>query len=109
MRVHRIVVTGAAALALAAGAAAATGPAGAGGATVTRGEFHSFAVGAGLEIGGHAQMVRSADGRTQVMIEVSGARAGCHLRGSCPWGALCGGRGRRPLQARSGWSGHPAQ
>ena len=76
MRVHRIVVTGAAALALAAGAAAATGPAGAGGATVTRGEFHSFAVGAGLDLGGHAQMVRSADGRTRVTIHVSGLEPG---------------------------------
>jgi hypothetical protein len=76
MRVHRIVVTGAAALALAAGAAAATGPAGAGGATVSRGEFHSFAVGAGLDIGGRAQMVRAHDGRTQVTIEVSGLEPG---------------------------------
>jgi hypothetical protein len=72
MRIHRIVVTGAAALALAAGATAATGPAGAEGATVTRGEFHSFAAGTGLDIGGHAQMVRSANGYTQVTIHVSG-------------------------------------
>jgi hypothetical protein len=76
MRVHRIVVTGAVALALAAGLATATSPAGARGATVTRGEFHSFAAGTGLDIGGHAQMVRAADGRTRVMIEVSGLQAG---------------------------------
>ena len=76
MRVHRIVVTGAVALALAAGLATATSPAGARGATVTRGELHSFAAGTGLDIGGHAQMVRAADGRTRVMIEVSGLKAG---------------------------------
>src|SRR5215204_2293546 len=72
MRFHRIVVTGAAALALAAGATTATAPAGAEGATVTRGEFHSFAAGAGLDIGRHAQRVRSANGYTQVTIHVSG-------------------------------------
>jgi hypothetical protein len=72
MRFHRIVVTGAAALALATVAMTATSPVGAGGATVTRGEFHVFAVGTGLDIGGHAQMVRSANGHTHVTINVSG-------------------------------------
>jgi hypothetical protein len=76
MRLHRVVVAGAAALALAAGAMAATSAAGAQGATVTRGEFHSFAVGTGLDIGGHAEMVRSADGHTQVTIHVSGLEPG---------------------------------
>jgi superoxide dismutase, Cu-Zn family len=76
MRLHRVVVTGTAALALAVGAMAATNAAGAQGATVTRGEFHPFAVGAGLDIGGHAEMVRSADGRTLVMIHVSGLEPG---------------------------------
>lgn len=76
MRLHRTVVTGTAALALAAVAMSATSLAGAHGATVSRGEFHSFAAGAGLDIGGHAQMVRAGDGRTQVTIEVSGLEPG---------------------------------
>ena len=76
MRLHRVVVTGAAAVALAAGAMTATSPAGAQGATVTRGEFNSFAVGTGLDIGGHAQMVRAADGHTQVTVHVSGLEPG---------------------------------
>jgi len=76
MRVHRIVVTGAAALGLVVASLTATSPAGAQDATVTRGEFHSFAVGTGLDIGGHAEMVRSADGRTHVMIHVSGLEPG---------------------------------
>ena len=76
MRFHRIVITGAAALALAAGAATATSSAGAQGATVTRGDFHSFAVGTGLDIGGHAQMVRQPNGHTQVAIHVSGLEPG---------------------------------
>ena len=44
----------------------------AGGATVTRGEFHSFAAGATLEISGHAQMVRTAAGTTIVSVHVEG-------------------------------------
>jgi hypothetical protein len=76
MRLHRFVVTGTAALALAAVATTATSPAGAHGATVTRGEFHSFAIGAGLDIGGHAQMVRADDGHTQVTIVLSGLEPG---------------------------------
>jgi hypothetical protein len=42
------------------------------GATVTRGAVHAFATGAGLEIAGHAQMVRTADGRTIVTVHVDG-------------------------------------
>jgi hypothetical protein len=76
MTLHRIVVTGAAGLALAAAATTAAGPAGADGATATQGEFHSFAAGSGLDIGGHAQMIRTADGRTLVTIEVSGLAPG---------------------------------
>lgn len=75
MRVHRSVVAGTAALALAA-AATTAGPAGAHGATAIQGEFHSFAAGTGLDIGGRAQMIRTADGRTQVTIEVSGLEPG---------------------------------
>jgi hypothetical protein len=44
----------------------------AGGATVTRGDFAAFAAGAGLEITGQAQMVRTADGRTIVSIHLEG-------------------------------------
>jgi hypothetical protein len=42
------------------------------GARVTRGEFHSFAAGAGLQLTGHAQMVRTADGRTIVTVHIAG-------------------------------------
>jgi hypothetical protein len=45
-------------------------------ADVTRGDFHAFAAGAGLPIGGHAEMVRRADGTTFVSIHVSGLTAG---------------------------------
>jgi hypothetical protein len=76
MSFHRTAVTGAAALVLLAGAMAATSAADARGATVTRGEFHSFAVGAGLDIGGHARMVRAANGHTRVTIHVSGLEPG---------------------------------
>jgi len=41
-------------------------------ATVTRGEVHAFAAGAGMEIAGRAQMVRTADGKTIVAIHVTG-------------------------------------
>jgi Cu-Zn family superoxide dismutase len=44
----------------------------AGGATVTRGDVHAFAAGAGMELGGRAQMVRTADGRTIVTVHVTG-------------------------------------
>lgn len=48
------------------------GPAASGGAEVTRGDFHAFSVGSELSIGGHAQMVRTADGKTKVSIHVTG-------------------------------------
>jgi Cu-Zn family superoxide dismutase len=41
-------------------------------AEVTRGRFHAFAAGAGLDIGGHAVMIRTADGRTFVSVHVEG-------------------------------------
>ncbi len=42
------------------------------GAVVTSGRFHAFAAGAGMDISGRAQMVRTADGRTIVAIQVQG-------------------------------------
>ncbi len=53
-------------------AAALAGPAAGGSAEVTRGDFHAFAAGAGMAISGHAQMVRTADGRTFVSVHVTG-------------------------------------
>jgi hypothetical protein len=44
----------------------------AGSAQVTRGDFHAFAAGTGLDISGRAQMVRTADGRTFVSVHVTG-------------------------------------
>jgi Cu/Zn superoxide dismutase len=41
-------------------------------ATVTRGDVHAFATGAGLDIAGRAQMVRTADGKTIVSVHVAG-------------------------------------
>lgn len=46
----------------------------AGGATVTRGEFNAFN-GSSLPITGYATMIRSADGRTIVTIQVQGLDA----------------------------------
>lgn len=62
----------AAALAL---AAAFSPSAIAGGATVTSGDLHAFATGAGLPITGRAQMIRTADGRTIVTLHVEGLLA----------------------------------
>jgi hypothetical protein len=42
------------------------------GAVVTRGEVHAFATGAGMDLGGHAQMIRTADGKTIVILHVTG-------------------------------------
>jgi len=42
---------------------------------VTRGDFHAFAAGAGLSIGGHARMIRTANGKTIVSIHVEGLLA----------------------------------
>jgi hypothetical protein len=47
-------------------------PTTAGGAEVTRGRFHAFAAGSGMDISGHAVMVRTADGRTFVSVHVEG-------------------------------------
>jgi hypothetical protein len=42
------------------------------GAVVTSGAIHEFAAGEGMDISGRAQMVRTADGRTIVAIQVQG-------------------------------------
>lgn len=55
--------------------AASFAPAVLGAAVVTRGEFHPFN-GSTLQIGGNATMVRTADGRTIVTIQVTGLDAG---------------------------------
>jgi hypothetical protein len=49
-------------------------PALAGGSVVTRGDFTTLVDGttAGLEVGGHAQMVRRANGTTKVNVQVTG-------------------------------------
>jgi hypothetical protein len=46
------------------------------GVTVTQGEFKSFAVGAHLAISGEAKMVRTADGRTIVWVDLRGLTPG---------------------------------
>jgi superoxide dismutase, Cu-Zn family len=46
------------------------------GAVVTRGDISAFAAGAGLSISGRAQMVRTPDGRTFVMLHVEGLAPG---------------------------------
>ena len=90
----------AAVLGLAVGAALTllAGPAASSGAEVTRGDFHAFAVATGseLSIGGHAQMVRTADGKTKVSIQVTGlapdATYGSHVHaGSCATNETGGG------------------
>lgn len=45
------------------------------GAVVTRGDIHAFATGAGLDVAGRAQMVRTADGKTIVTVHVTGLAA----------------------------------
>jgi hypothetical protein len=42
------------------------------GATVTRGDIHPFAAGAGLGVSGSAQMIRTPDGRTIVTVHLEG-------------------------------------
>ena len=59
-------------VALVSGALIAASAVSASGAEVTRGDFHAFAAGAALDISGHAQMVRRADGTTMVTIHVAG-------------------------------------
>jgi hypothetical protein len=41
-------------------------------ASVSRGDIHPFAAGAALDLGGRAQMVRTADGKTIVTVRVAG-------------------------------------
>jgi hypothetical protein len=41
-------------------------------ANVTRGDLRAFAAGAGLGLNGHAEMVRTADGKTIVTVHVEG-------------------------------------
>ena len=72
---RRQVLAGAAVLVL---AAALAGPAAGGSAQVTRGDFHAFADGTGLNISGRAQMVRTADGRTFVSVHVEGLLPGTY-------------------------------
>jgi hypothetical protein len=65
------------------------------GASVTRGQFHVFAAGAGLQLTGHAQMVRTADGKTIVSVHVEGLTAdttyGSHVhQQACADGAADG-------------------
>jgi len=45
------------------------------GATVTRGEITAFATGAGLPISGRAEMIRTPEGRTIVIVHVVGLAA----------------------------------
>ena len=60
-------------LAVALALAAAFAPAAlAGGASVTRGDFDAFATGVGQALTGHAQMIRTADGKTIVTVHVEG-------------------------------------
>jgi len=69
LRIHRALILGAVA------ALILVLPASAGGARVTRGDFHAFAAGTGMDISGHAVMIRTADGRTFVSIHVEGLAA----------------------------------
>jgi len=45
---------------------------GASGARVTQGELHPFATGAAFDISGDARMIRTADGKTIVIVHVEG-------------------------------------
>lgn len=45
-------------------------------ATVTRGDVQAFAAGAGMELEGRAQMVRTGDGKTIVTVHVAGLAPG---------------------------------
>src|SRR5512146_2147591 len=53
-----------------------TGAAIASGAEVTRGDVYTFALGPtlGYDVSGHAQMIRTADGRTLTFVEVFGLK-----------------------------------
>lgn len=69
----------------------------AGGATVTRGDFHAFN-GSSLPITGNATMIRTADGRTIVTIQVQGLEAGLtygsHVHAQACENGLAGGHYR---------------
>ena len=87
-------------LGMTAGAAVAltAAPAVSRGVEVTRGDFSAFSAATGSEvsIGGHAQMVRTADGKTKVSIHVTGlspdATYDSHVHaGSCATNATGGG------------------
>jgi Cu-Zn family superoxide dismutase len=80
-----------AAVAIAGGISVATVAAAGDGATVTRGDFHTFAVGIGrgMHIDGHAQMVRTAGGSSIVTIHVTGLVPGVTY-GSHVHAAACG-------------------
>ncbi len=71
-RVTILVAAGAlTATTLTGGASGASGNSGSG-ATVTGGQVHPFAAGTGLPIEGHARMIRTADGKTIVIVHVEG-------------------------------------
>jgi Cu-Zn family superoxide dismutase len=70
--VRRVVVGGSAAVGVALIGLALVSSVMATGATITRGELSSFAAGAGLDLSGHAQMVRTAGGKTIVSVHVEG-------------------------------------
>ena len=72
---RRATIRAAAALGLALMLLAVASSVTAAGATVTRGEFHAFAAGTGLALSGHAEMIRTADGRTIVSVHVEGLAA----------------------------------
>jgi hypothetical protein len=71
-RVRRAAVGGTATLGLSLIGLALVSSALASGATVTRGDVRPFATGAGLDLRGNAQMIRTADGKTIVTVHVEG-------------------------------------
>lgn len=75
-RIRNIVLTASAVLAVGVGTAVSSSSAGAAGATVTSGDFHAFAAGVGLDIGGHAHMVRNSNGETLVVVQMTGLEPG---------------------------------
>jgi hypothetical protein len=79
------------------GLMAALAPGALGAAVVTRGEFHPFN-GSTLDIAGNATMVRTADGRTIVTIQVTGLDAGLtygsHVHAQSCANGLAGGHYR---------------
>ena len=90
--VRKIVVVLASSLALLALAASALAQ----GALVTRGSFHTYSSGPslGYEVGGQAQMIRTADGKTIVHVQLTGLHPhvtyGAHVH-NLPCGVNDGG------------------